>query len=640
MDLKHIAFTFFSQFLFVLSVYPAYANPLTDNLHLDPEWLRLVHYEKSWFGNYKSQGRTSAFFLNSDGYTDPKAEITSLYKELTNIPTTEDMTTRDIHGRCRFPARSQWLAKKLDLKIPGDSWCGEFFSWKNRIRAQSVTIVFSSYYLNSPSSTYGHTLLRLNRHHLNEKRKDSEGQQLLDFGFNYGANPTSDNPILYAISGITGLMPGTFLALPYFYKVREYNDYEVRDLWEYDLKFTTEEVDRLVDHFWEVAHTQFGYVYVTQNCGYHILNLLDVAAPQHNLMNQLRYWVVPGDTIRILERSDLIERVQFRPSVRRQFLTREAKLTNEEQKILWKLNQDYQKTELLDAYSPERKAHIIDAAIDLMDLQHSQNLIDEKAPIRKIKNSYLTLRSRLPITQPLEILTPHEEEPHTAHPSGRIGLGSSWRDYQNINSNNEGNNYYHLSYRAALHDLVDPLKGYLKHSRTEMGSLNLRYDPEKENLSLDKATILALDSLGPLSRFNDKSTWRLSAGLARRTDMFCQDCVRSEFFFGMGYALATEKIVNTYGLVTARFSYADGFVGNELAAHLGPLLGINAHLNEKLGLQLEWGWNYNWHEHQERGMSEGTATARYFVNTVWALDVAASKNPYEKNATATLFYYY
>ena len=70
-----------------------------------------------------------------------------------------------------------------------------------------------------------------------------------------------------------------FHALPYFYKVREYNDYESRDLWEYDLNLSPRAVAMLVAHLWELGSTYFDYFYLSENCSYHSLAVLGVAEP-------------------------------------------------------------------------------------------------------------------------------------------------------------------------------------------------------------------------------------------------------------------------------------------------------------------------------------------------------------------------
>lgn len=45
--------------------------------------------------------------------------------------------------------------------------------------------------------------------------------------------------------------------MPYYRKVKEYGDFESRDLWEYELNLTPEETRFLVSHIWEMQHVSF-----------------------------------------------------------------------------------------------------------------------------------------------------------------------------------------------------------------------------------------------------------------------------------------------------------------------------------------------------------------------------------------------
>ena len=74
---------------------------------------------------------------------------------------------------------------------------------------ESVTLVFASYFLNNPSSMYGHTFLRLNR------KGDNHHQPLLDYTVNFAAYPTTYNPILYVIDGLSSGYAGLFSTMPW-----------------------------------------------------------------------------------------------------------------------------------------------------------------------------------------------------------------------------------------------------------------------------------------------------------------------------------------------------------------------------------------------------------------------------------------
>ena len=69
-------------------------------------------------------------------------------------------------------------------------------------------------------------------------------------------------------------------------KVREYNDTEARDLWEYELNLSPDQVDWMVRHAWETGATWFDYFFFRENCSYHLLSLLELAEPSLHLRSR------------------------------------------------------------------------------------------------------------------------------------------------------------------------------------------------------------------------------------------------------------------------------------------------------------------------------------------------------------------
>jgi hypothetical protein len=89
--------------------------------------------------------------------------------------------------------------------------------------------------MNNPASMFGHTFLRV------DKNREGPEQTLLNYGVNYAANVDTKNvnALAYAFEGLFGFFRGTFTLFPYYAKVQEYSNWESRDLWEYELDFTT-----------------------------------------------------------------------------------------------------------------------------------------------------------------------------------------------------------------------------------------------------------------------------------------------------------------------------------------------------------------------------------------------------------------
>ena len=81
-----------------------------------------------------------------------------------------------------------------------------------RLSADSIAVVFSSYYMSSSASVFGHTFLRIHRRGTGggSSGAGSERDELLNYGINYGADATTKNPVLYAIFGMAGLFRYVF----------------------------------------------------------------------------------------------------------------------------------------------------------------------------------------------------------------------------------------------------------------------------------------------------------------------------------------------------------------------------------------------------------------------------------------------
>ncbi|HVC08533.1 MAG TPA: DUF4105 domain-containing protein [Elusimicrobiota bacterium] len=188
----------------------------------------------------------------------------------------EEAKNPDEQAQCRFPARYAWLDSKLhfDPANLAPRACPLLDRWKQKLSAQSVSVVFASAYLDNPSSMYGHTFLLI--HHAGRPADE----RLLDYAVNYAARADTANGVLFAIDGLAGVFPGRYSAMPYYLKVQEYSNLESRDLWEYRLNLSSATLGRLINHIWEMRSASFPYYFFNRNCSYELLPLLDAADPR------------------------------------------------------------------------------------------------------------------------------------------------------------------------------------------------------------------------------------------------------------------------------------------------------------------------------------------------------------------------
>lgn len=291
-----------------------------------PRWLRLYQYEKSGSG-YVSAVTSERFFFSPRGRRDPETELASAIEAYSDP--TRKFGTQSESAACVFPARKLALEKILDRKFPSPS-CPDLENWVSRIGADRASLVFVGAYPGNPASILGHSFLRLS----NRARESSgrEGLDLLSYsiGFMAQADPR-DNRMIYMLKGLTGGYPGFYEIEPHYMKVGLYNNSESRDLWDLPLDLTTDEVDTLVRHYWELTfNASLDYYFIDENCSYRLLTLIEAVKPEVDLTSKLSMVVLPAETVRAAIDAGLAhETPRFRPSVKRRMEYKLSLLSDE-----------------------------------------------------------------------------------------------------------------------------------------------------------------------------------------------------------------------------------------------------------------------------------------------------------------------
>lgn len=574
-------------FFQVLSIARAdYADELIQsarakNLAAHAQWHNLLHYQTRLFGGYKSQGDGAEFFFAPDGRTNPDTELEATIRAFFatdpklmsdgEIRTGRETPRGPQHPQCAFPARFLFVKRALGVdlaKLPAPR-CERFRNFRDTIGAKSATVVFSSYYLNNPASAFGHSFLRLNK---TEVAHEGPRYELLDYGFNYAALATSNNALVYALSGVFGFFPGTFTSVPYYHKVREYNDYESRDLWEYDLNLTRDQIDVIVAHAWELGHARFDYYYLDENCSYHVLTLLDAAAPELDLARRLGPIVIPADTIKILaDTPGLIRDIHFRPSGRMQFQKRLGQLTTEQTTYLKQITRAEGESPVAApaSFDSQQTVGVLDAAIDYVDFRFNKDLAKSDSLAAQWKQKLLLARSKIMVPSPkLSVEAPHYEMPHLGHDSRRLSADYGY--------GKQTESYTRLNLRYALHDLLDPTSGYPGYAQMEIFNARLRYNHKPRTLWLEDFALLQVTSLSSLSSFNRSLSWRMKLGARTVRDRSCENCLAGNLLIGAGYSVEpfSSFPISLFGMLEADVAGAPEFDRAPVRPGFGPTLGL------------------------------------------------------------------
>ncbi|HEY5896804.1 MAG TPA: DUF4105 domain-containing protein [Burkholderiales bacterium] len=529
-----------------------------------PEWQKLLHYVPNLVTpGVHSLVDSPAFFNAPGGKTDPQAELEAT---LASFFSALDEAPQHQHAQCTFIGRRAWLDEQLAFDRQRMPWrdCPRYREWHAALNAERLTLVFASAYLNNPSSMYGHTLLRV------DARDQDERTRLLAYAINYTANTSEQNGIAFAINGLIGSYPGTFSVLPYYLKVREYSDMENRDLWEYELAFTPEEVERVLRHAWELLPAYSWYYFFDENCSYHLLGLLQVARPELDLISPFRWWALPSDTVRAITRQPgLVARAVYRPANATIIGARLRAMSKEERGVTKELSLGKASSpDALRALAPQRAAGVLEASYDYVNYRRAIGKHDVPAPA-VLARELLVARSAVPAPSQAPHLTPGPR-PDEGHASSRLALGAGRR---------AGQDFGELRLRPTYHDVLDEDAGYVRGAQIEFFDIRLRrYGAQRPRL--ESFIPVNIFSVASRDEFFQPRSWRVSGGWQRSFLRDGKEALIPGIDGGAGGAWSTDnRRVLAYAMAETRLRVhheLDGGHSLGAGASVGALIDASA----------------------------------------------------------------
>lgn len=533
--------------------------PLSAAPHVDPQrlqqlandrfWISLGHYETAKLGGWRSYISDGKFFLAPDGNEHPDHELTATVQALYG-----PVSAGQQHAQCVYPARTRWLKAQLNLTDLPKVDCSEFTQWFKDVAPHSAVLIFPAAYLNSPSSMFGHTLLRIDQADV-----QSDKTALLSYAINFGAYiEGSDNSILYAWKGLMGGYPGLFALVPYQEKLSEYRSLENRDLWEYRLNLSQTETERMVEHVWELKQIQFDYFFFDENCSYRLLELLQVARPSLRLTEQFPLTAIPTDTVKAVKEAGLVESIQYRPSRERELLSRAEPLSDDEQQWVLNVSADQQQLQApgFKALPRERQALIIDAAYRLERYRANGQ---ERDP-QRAQRSFELLRAINQNPAP-ELDIPQPGLPEDGHQSRTWQAGLGTRGDRAFGE-------YGL--RMAYHDLNDNAESFPLGAQIEILQLKLR-QYEGNDWQLQQLDLATIRSLTPRNELLQPLSWQVTGGLERVPGKHDDETLVSHVNGGAGGTWALGEEVLGFALGTVRVEH-----NNDFAQFIAPAAGFNS----------------------------------------------------------------
>lgn len=441
------------------------------------QWQRLLHFK-----NGKSEIDDSKFFFSKDGKNNPQKELKASIEKLMSDKSDDKNSTF-----CQYPSRSRWILKQIptikeEIKIPNCIALNKEFK---ALGAKQVTLILASAHINSPASAFGHTFLRIDH---------TSNTPLLSYAINYAAQTKEENGFIYAYQGLFGGYKGRYSIEPYYKKLNEYSNLEQRDVWEYTLNLSEEEIEKIIYHIFEIRHFYADYFFLTENCSYNLLWLLEIAKDDVHLIDKFNHKVVPIDTLRAILSENLVKKITYRPSKRKEILNISVPIQNTPKALNFAKSDEHNLSEL-EVFNKKEKIAALELATALLQIKFAKQKISKKEYLPKFLN-ILKKRSQLGVSQKEEIIKP--ESPQEGHFSTRATIS-----YVNEQT-------FKARAKIAYHDIYDNDHGYIPGAYINFFDTAIEY--KNNQFQLEEINVLDIKSYALQDAIFKPISWQVALG--------------------------------------------------------------------------------------------------------------------------------
>lgn len=496
-------------------------------------WLKLLHYEKV-DNKYVSLVENEDFFVSKNGRVNPVDEYES---------TVIEFNKADSLKKCDFPARFMLLQK--EGKVEGNlDECEEYQKFLADIQPKAVTMLFTNAYMSNPSSLFGHTLFRIDT-----KRK---GTQLLAHGANFGADTGDETGVLYALKGLWGGYYGTFGIKPYYDVINLYNNIENRDIWEYELGFSDDELKLFVAHMWEMKKAKIRYYFATKNCSYILLLMIEAVRPDLELTRDFKFYAAPLNTLKAVDDVDgFIKATNYRPS-RQSKLKYRAKLMNKKQT---KAFVDIIKKDKIDLSNLDdsEKADVLETAYQYVQYRYVEGGLELK-DYRKKSFGLLRERSKIANNKQFFDELKDGENPIKAHKNRQLGVGFGFRN---------GEAFQEISFKPLYNSLMEDSYGLLKGAEINMFDAKIRHYDSTDKYVFDEFNLLKIRSLSGVDVMFSPFSYDIRLGIERVFEpKKGEEYSAGVLEVGVGQSYALNENTFLYVMTMPNAIYGGGFRDN------------------------------------------------------------------------------
>jgi len=492
----------------------------------------------------------------------PKIVLNNFIANL-NDPSAFLKANDNSHPQCLHPARFEYLIRRNIISHRAVNCIG-LNKWLSNIQISKIKVVLASQFISNPASIMGHTFFKFT---------DETSPEYTSTAINYAARiPDTTSPLEYAYSGLFGGFMGVFSKSPYYEKVQEYSNIERRDLWEFEVDITREEIVFILKRIWELKFgTKLNYLFATENCSYMLVELINLVRPALPLTENFSTYVIPHETVKVLNKFNLIKSIKFVPSARKELIYNYNELS------------DNDKEELLQVIVGKKNKKLSRAQLDTylkyFALERYKNGGKLSLEQTKKRDDALIQRSKEMASNNISLTEP--QTPLDSHDPYRLSL-------YHLKTKSSSNG---IIFNPGFHSFMDYSAGFLENSQFDFFTFDINFQKE---LTLRELTLTHIMNLTSFTKIDYTTSWEFFIKNINKDHCQFMSCEFSQIYFNIGFAsqfnylgigvdyhvFSTEESI-LYPTINHKFFYQN----SSLKLHLNSFLTYKLEMYHELQIR-------------------------------------------------------
>jgi hypothetical protein len=487
-------------------------SAINQKIYDDPTWSALLHSV-----NNSTPIEDSSFILSTGNFT-LKNELVATIRLL----------EKSSEASCQFPARRKFIIATLQLsqnKIIAPT-CDEYLTFKKKAPAENISLIYATENISQPSSMMGHIMLKI------EGINDSNIP--VKHGVSYFTELNSLNiPLIIWESLVTGKI-GYFQLSPFQATLNYYLNIEQRNVWEYKIDLSKDQLELFHNHLWELKKTKLKYLFNSYNCATFTKMLLRVARPDKISINN--DWLSPIDIVKSTANAGIITQSKLTPSDKWQLRMLSSsvdpattnsivELVDSEREITINTKQKekiYLASLLGKTYN---KYNFINEKYDLEKWQSINNLIDKIMPIPENEFSLDLSQFKSPLKTPDD---------------SQVSLGHKYFDNRH---------WINFKYLPASHAIEDDNRQFFNENELKLMELSILRNQSTGRIKLDSWTLYSAKSFIPWNQFTGGTSGQFSISAEQHWDDTLSPKLVANVYGGVGYTYSLTKDISTFAMM-------------------------------------------------------------------------------------------